>query len=132
MIKTDIDIKDDVYNYINRSELKKTVTGKLSKTKRPANSSKEDIVISILENGSGQYQEAYVNVNIYVKDLSRNNQSEEYTTRLRELCRVADKVLSVFHGETFRCTLDKQRVLEVNGKDEHVINNRLFYQQINE
>lgn len=132
MIKTDIDIKNDVYKHIKNSKLVTSVNGKLSKTKRPANSDKEDIVISILENGSGQYQEAYVNVNIYVKDLSRNNQSEEYTTRLRELCRVADEVLSVFHGETFRCTLDKQRVLEVNGKDEHVINNRLFYQQINE
>lgn len=132
MIKTDIDIKDDVYEHIKRSKLNQTVSGKLSKTKRPANSNKEDIVISILENGSGQYQEAYVNVNIYVKDLSRNNQSEENSKRLRDLCKIADEVLSVFHGETFRCTLDKQRVLEVNGKDEHVINNRLFYQQINE
>lgn len=132
MIKTDIDIKDDVYKHIKGSKLERLVTGKLSKTKRLANSEKEDIVISILENGSGQYQEAYVNVNIYVKDLSRNNQSEENTIRLRELCKVADEVLSVFHGETFRCTLDKQRVLPVNGKDEHVINNKLFYQQINE
>lgn len=132
MIKTDIEIKDDVYDYISRSKLKQIVSGKLSKTKRPANSNKEDIVISILDNGSGQYQEAFVNVNIYVKDLSRDNQPEEYSKRLRELCRVADEVLSVFHGETFRCTLDKQRVLEVNGKDEHVINNKLFYQQINE
>lgn len=132
MIKTDIEIKDDVYDYISRSKLKQIVSGKLSKTKRPANSNKEDIVISILDNGSGQYQEAFVNVNIYVKDLSRDNQPEEYSKRLRELCRVADEVLSVFHGETFRCTLDKQRVLPVNGKDEHVINNKLFYQQINE
>lgn len=132
MIKTDIEIKDDVYDYISRSKLKQIVSGKLSKTKRPANSNKEDIVISILDNGSGQYQEAFVNVNIYVKDLSRDNQPEEYSKRLRELCRVADEVLSVFHGETFRCTLDKQRVIEVNGKDEHVINNKLFYQQINE
>lgn len=132
MIKTDIDIKDDVYKHIKGSKLERLVTGKLSKTKRLANSEKEDIVISILENGSGQYQEAYVNVNIYVNDLSRNNQSEENTIRLRELCKVADEVLSVFHGETFRCTLDKQRVLPVNGKDEHVINNKLFYQQINE
>ena len=76
-MKTDIDIKDDMYGIIKGSALSKAVTGKLSKTLRPAGSYKEDIVISILANNNAQLQEAYVNVNIYVKDNARDGQSEE-------------------------------------------------------
>lgn len=77
MMKSDIDIKDDIYKHIKGSALEKAVTGKLCKaSKRPANSNKEDIIISILDNGSGQMQEAFVNVNIYVKDNIRDGEAE--------------------------------------------------------
>ena len=132
MIKSDIEIKDDIYRFIKGSKLEKVVNGKLSKTKRPSESDKEDIVISVLENGSGQMQEAFVNVNIYVSDSNRNNQSEEATIRLRELCRLSYELLEVGRGEGYRFTLDKQRVLEVNGKNEHFINNKLLYKCNNE
>ena len=85
-MKSDIEIKDDIYQIIKGSALEKAVTGKLKKTRRPANSNKEDIVISILENGSGQVQEAFVNVNIYVSDDVRDGQAEENSSRLRQLC----------------------------------------------
>lgn len=76
MMKSDIDIKDDIYKHIKGSALEKAVTGKLCKaSKRPANSNKEDIIISILDNGSGQMQEAFVNVNIYVKDNIRDGEA---------------------------------------------------------
>jgi 4-hydroxy-3-methylbut-2-en-1-yl diphosphate synthase IspG/GcpE len=132
MMKSDIDIKDDIYKFIKGSELAEAVTGKLSKTKRPENSDKEDIVVSVLSSGSGQIQEAFVNVNIYVKDVTRGTQTEEDTIRLRELCGIAFKLLEVGIGDTFRFTLDAQRVYEVEGKDEHFINNKLLYRQCNE
>lgn len=132
MIKSDIEIKDDIYRFIKGSKLEKVVNGKLSKTKRPFGSDKEDIVISVLENGTGQMQEAFVNVNIYVSDNNRNNQSEEASIRLRELCRLSYELLEVGRGKDYRFTLDKQRVLEVNGKNEHFINNKLLYQCNNE
>ena len=47
-MKSDIEIKDDVFKIIKGSILEQSVTGKLSKTRRPNNSSKEDIIISIL------------------------------------------------------------------------------------
>jgi hypothetical protein len=131
---SDIDIKDAIYNIIKGSALEKTVTGKLSKTKRPANSDKEDIVISMLDNGSGQRQEAFVNVNIYVPDNIRDGQLEENTIRLRELCKISSDLLFRCRGEGFRIdsTGSKQRILEVNGKDEHFINNKLLIQISNE
>lgn len=133
MMKSDIEIKDDIFKHIKGSALEKAVTGKLCKSsKRPSNSSKEDIVISILDNGSGQMQEAFVNVNIYVKDNIRDGEAEVNDSRCRELCRIAVQVLETGRGESYRFTLDKQRVLEVNGKNEHLINNKLFYQVNNE
>lgn len=132
MIKSDIEIKDDIYKFIKGSALEKAVTGKLRKTRRPKDSNLEDIVISILDNKAGQMQEAFVNVNIYVSDDIRDGQAEEKSIRLRELCKIAYNLLEVGRGESYRFTLNKQRVLEVNGKDEHFINNKLLYKQINE
>ena len=131
-MKSDIEIKDDIYQIIKGSALEKAVTGKLKKTRRPANSNKEDIVIPILENGSGQVQEAFVNVNIYVSDDVRDGQAEENSSRLRQLCKLATELLEVQRREDYRFTLDKQRVMEVNGKNEHFINNKLLYKQVNE
>lgn len=131
-MKSDIDIKDDVYMFIKGSALESAVSGKLCKTKRPNGSCYEDIVISVLTNQNAQIQEAFVNVNIYVTDLIRDNQSEEDTVRLRQLCNIAKSILEVGRGNDYRFTLDSQRVLEVNGKNEHFINNKLLYRQCNE
>ena len=86
----------------------------------------------MLSNQKAQIQEAFVNVNIYVKDLIRDNQPEEDTIRLRELCNIAKVLLKVGRGNDFRFILDSQRVLEVEGKSEHFINNKLLYRQCNE
>ena len=131
MIKSDIEIKDDIYKFIKGSALEKAISGKLKKTKRPKDSNLEDIVISVLDNSCGQIQEAFINVNIYVPDIMNNGQTEENTIRLRELCNLAYNLLEVGRGKSYRFTLDKQRVLEVNGKDEHFINNKLLYKQNN-
>lgn len=131
-MKTDIDIKDDIYNLLKKSALVKEVTGVLRKTKRPDNSVKEDIIISVLANQNGQIQEAFVNVNIYVSDLFRDNQYEENSPRLRKLCKMSEELLKVGRGNDYRFTLDSQRVLEVSGKNEHCINNKLLYKQYND
>ena len=133
-MKSDIEIKDDVYNVIKGSALEMAITGKLSKTGRPFGSNLEDVVVSILDNGTGQIQEAFVNVNIYVPNLKNDqtNGMEIDDIRCRELCKLASELLEVQRGDDYRFTLDKQRVMEVNGKNEHFINNRLLFRQVNE
>ena len=132
-MKSDIEIKDDLYLLIKGSVLAKAVTGVVKKTgKRPKGSAKEDIVISILDNQNGQLQPAIVNVNIYVKDDIRDNQAEESSIRCRELCQLAEDLFDNIRSKDFQVILDKQRVLEVDGVDEHIINNRLLYKIINE
>lgn len=126
-MKSDIDIKDDLYHHIKGSDLERMVTGKLSKTLRPAKSDNEDIVISILANVNSDIQQAFVNVNIYVADVLRDEQYEENTIRLRELCDASKELLEVGRGVSYRFTLEEQRVMEVQGKNEHFINNKLLY-----
>ena len=126
-MKTDIDIKDDIYSHIKGSGLAMMVSGQLSKTLRPDKSTAEDIVISMLANVNRQIQEAFVNVNIYVADLQKGTQFVENTIRLRELCRASSELLEVGRGDGYRFSLDEQRVLEVPGSNEHVINNKLLY-----
>lgn len=128
-MKTDIDIKDDIYALIKGSALESAVTGELRKTLRPLNSTKEDIVIAVVASRNGLIQEAIVNVNIYVKDVSRGGQDEENSARLRTLADTAKTLFESYHNETFWVTLSEQRIYEAKG--EHVINNRLNYKQCN-
>jgi len=131
-MRSDEDIKTNIFKFIKGSELHQAVTGKLSKRKRPKGSKKEDIVISILANENGQVQIAYVNVNIYVKDVIVDNQPEEDTLRLATLSTLADTLFGEFYGPEYTLTLLSQRVIEVEGAEEHVINNKIEYKTINE
>ena len=138
-MKTDIDIKNDIWRVIKKSTLFKEVTGELKKTSvRPKESRKEDIVISILANNIRQKQMAYVNVNIYVADNYVDGQNEENSERLRRLCNMAFSVFENVRGVDFRLSLTDpnfdcgQRVIESEGTSEHVINNKILYQTINE
>ncbi|MDR1161269.1 MAG: hypothetical protein LBK45_02920 [Tannerellaceae bacterium] len=132
-MKSDGRIKTDVYRVIKGSSLEAAVTGKLSKRGRSGKSDKEDIVISILDNGSGQIQEAFVNVNIYVPDIQDSATKEFiiHDTRVDELSELAIQLLETYNGGDFRFEIDKQRVLPVDGKNEHLINNKLLYMQSN-
>ena len=132
-MKSDGRIKTDIYRLIKGSNLESIVSGSLSKRGRPNDSDKEDIVISILENGSGQIQEAFVNVNIYVPDIQDSNGAYIINDiRADELSELAIQLFEVHNGGSFRFILDRQRVLKVDGKNEHFINNRLLYKQSNE
>lgn len=131
-MKSDIDIKDDVYRHIKGSALESMVSGILCKTKRPDKSDAEDIVISVLASGNAQIQQSYVNVNIYVQDVFQGTQYEEDSIRLRELCNASSELLEVGRGMGYRFSLEEQRVMEVIGKNEHFINNKLLYKYSNE
>ncbi len=140
-MKTDIEIAKFVRRKIEGTELAQAVSGKLSDRGRPKNSDKEDIVISILANeGCGQIQLAYVNVNVYVKDVYNNETKawEEATIRIGELCGLSKFLFELRGG--FWHTVPKhcsQRVAPTNtefqdGHTEHFINNKLYIEIYNE
>jgi hypothetical protein len=131
-MKTDIDIKDDLFMYIKGSDLANAVTGKLEKAERPTGSMAEDIVISVEENENGGIQAALCTVNIYVADVLRDNQYIENTIRLRELCAMAKTLLEVAQFNEARFYLTAQRVKKVDGVNEHRIENRVIYKYCKE
>jgi hypothetical protein len=131
-MKSDIDIKDIIYDYLKGSALAEAVTGQLLKTRRPKNSDKEDIVISVLANEGSQRQEAVVNVNVYVEDVIIDGQPEEDTIRLRTLCGIAMQSITETHFRTAWLKPAPPRVYEADGIDWHIINNRINFKIINE
>lgn len=140
-MKSDIDIKDFLYKMLKNSELDKAVNGKLDKRNRPANSDKEDIVISVLSNeGCGQIQKVFVNINIYVKDQynSLTKAWEEDSQRLRELARLSMPLFTLRGGDYHVVpskSLQKIRPLGIEFEDnhtEHYINNKLYIEINNE
>lgn len=131
-MKTEYAIKTDIYNYLKKSELVNEVTGLLKKTRRPKNSTKEDIIISVLSNVNGQNQEAVVNVNIYVEDNIIDGQAEEDSARIGELSELASSILESFTVGGAVVYLEQQKVYEAEGIEWHVINNRLNYKINNE
>lgn len=132
-MKNEMEIKDDVYHLLKGSDLVANVSGKLSKTKRPDKSNKEDVVISVLTpNPNQQVQELYLNVNVYVSDIKRGNQYEENTIRLKELMTLCDNAFKLAKREKYLLKLDTQKSYEVPGKNEHFINNKIIYRICNE
>lgn len=133
-MKTDTDICKDIYHIVKDSEIKTTITGNITYTGRETD--KEDCVISVLDSMNGQIQDGKVNVNIYVQDITSNGLIKPNVSRISKLSDISKEVFgdgrrSVF-GDGFRVTLEKQRVLSVNGKSEHVINNTIRYKFNNE
>lgn len=131
-MRNDMEIKDDIFDFLKDSSLVAGVTGSLYKSLRPSDSICEDVVISVLANINGQIQEAYVNVNIYVPDIYRRIDYIEDSSRLRHLAHLAADTLEVGRGLNYRFVLEEQRIFAVNGRNEHCINNKLFYKHSNE
>lgn len=140
-MKSDIEIAKFVYHAIKSSVLFSSVNGKLSDRCRPNNSEKEDIVISVLANeGCGQIQNAFVNVNIYIKDTynSQTKSWEQSTQRIGVLCELSKFLFSIRNDEMYVVPKNSKQkvnpagVVFEDGHTEHYINNKLFVEICNE
>lgn len=140
-MKSDIEIAKFVRSKIVGSELEKAVTGKLSDRGRPNGSEKEDIVISVLSNeGAGQVQQSFVNVNIYVKDIynSKTKSWETDTIRIGRLCDLSKLLFSIHEGDYHAVPSESsQKVFPLgtsfqDGHTEHFINNKIYIEINNE
>lgn len=129
-MKTVLDIGMDVYSYIKEHpQLKDAYRGKLI-LQQERTSDTEDVVVNVLSvDNSGDVHTAFVNVNIYVKDSSA---AQANTIRLRELSHLFTEALDSFFGDGYRAELEGQRLLKAEGRNEHLINCKLYYKYINE
>lgn len=141
-MKSDIEIQKFVRSKVINMALASSVSGKVCDRERPANSGKEDIVISVLANdGAGQMQTAFVNVNIYVSDIF-NKVSKDWerdTRRCDTLCTLAKSLYSMHEGDFLVVPGQSTppRVLSTgvefeDGHTEHCISCRLYVKINNE
>lgn len=122
---TPIELKDKIYLLLREKGLHEEISGRIYKDSRPDNSQLEDVEISILDGSARQVQDFDVNVNVFVIDIKRGDEMIENIPRLRPLCRAFHDALESNVADGFRIVLEKQGVYKVNGRDIHVINNRL-------
>ena len=122
---TEIDLKDKVYALLKQKGVDLLISGRIYKDKRPMNSPVEDILISVLDSGTAQVQEFIVNVNAYIPDVKRDDEYIEDTPRLRSLAPDLGKALESFVADCYQISLSKQRIMEVQDANLHVINNRV-------
>lgn len=131
-MKTDTEIRDDVYQLVNNSPIMEAVSGKLCTRLRPQNSTAEDVVVSVQANTPGDPQRAFVLVDIYVKDVNVDGRNEEDTARIRELSRIAYNALRSNTQPDYYATISEQRTYAIEATGEHLIQTRLRYRHVEE
>ena len=128
-MNTPTEIKIDLYRHITPSALAEAITGNVSYTGRETD--REDCCISVQDSDNDQIQTAFVYVNVYVPKIPNNGRKIDNVPRLKVLEKLCEQVLQTGRGETFRFELKKQLTIDVRGKDESVISNKIEYSQFN-
>ena len=131
-MKNDVEIRQDVFAMVKASAISSAISGEVRYLPRRKDSKSEDCIISVLDSDSKQIQDSIVNVNVYVPNIDNGGESLENIPRTEVLAKICEEALKYVYGDGFFISLEKQRILPVNGKDEHVINNRIRYKFNNE
>ena len=134
MSLTSSDIEQDVYDLIQLSSLKTSISGKIYKSgMRPPNSKLEDVVITFLAGLGNQLQTGVVNVNTYVNNVVLDGIHVKDTIRIKALETIIKSWISGIINQKYEFELDKtMQVYEVPEISQHFINTRLKFKLINE
>jgi len=111
------------------------MNGAIYKVRRPDNSNKEDCVINCLPVSTDQLQRATANVNIYVPDISISlggkPQYQPAFMRLQELSHIAISILCEMNEEQYLYEISYQGLLKEESINQHFINLRIEFTNIN-
>ena len=124
-MRTEDEIRTDVYRFIKQSPLASVVTGKVINGKDRA----------VNGNNLGQRQEAFVIINIYTQDNLRDG---EYVLNDERVPLIERTVLDLFEtakrigGARLSLPKDGQTLIAARNGREHVVSNKILYQIINE
>lgn len=135
-MKSTLDLVDIVWQQLQTGALKAAITGDIHKHRRPANSQTEDVVINSLPISFQQMQEAIVNVNIHVPNLSiavngsiDNTQPDH--ARLQTLTTLAVADLTDTWGDEYNFDVQQQILIEDKEAKDFYINIRLEFFNVN-
>ena len=130
-MKTEAEIRDDIFAYIKASPLAKAVSGKVLTNRRERDSTAEDIFIRVSAATYGQIQTAIVEVYVYFLDVTRRSDNVRDTARERELARITTDVLARHQEGTWRINMERHYVKEYQDIRQHALVNELYYQHSN-
>ena len=127
-MKTISECKDIIYGIIQDSPLSKEISGGVY-LDRPENSDKEDIVVGMIDLGSGSVQEGVINVNIHVPyttlKIDGRTQKQPNKPRLRILSRMAADLLKEIYIEDCSAWIANQAEIKEPNLDSIVANFRI-------
>lgn len=134
-MKTEANIREELYQYISQSLLTSSLNGRLYKyeEERAEKGSEDIVIVPLTETPISQLQEMIVLVRIYVSDLY-DDSSLLYRAdgiRLKEIEEISKKVFAVFRTKNARCSLESIKTFRVDSKKEHCIVNRINYKYCN-
>lgn len=106
------------------------LTGSVYPYNRPLNSSKEDVVVSVLAFGAEQEQNGMLNVNVHVPNLIiAGDTTQPNRSRFNTISEEAIDLLDFFDGTDFTLTLDNAGELMRDG-EKWFMNIRVRYNTI--
>lgn len=132
-MKTSFEIDSIIYDLLNRSEIKKNISGGIYyQDSRPDDSTDEDIVINTITMTQDFLpQIATSNINIYVTDkacrIKGKEQLKPDTKRLSELTKSVLSVLREARIEGLKFIPESQTVLQEPAINQHCCNIRISW-----
>lgn len=134
MTKTEKHIERDFFEFVNKSELAKAITGKVyRKGMRPDNSDKEDIVVKFLSGTDEQVQSGIVVINVYVPDvvIRKTGAKVENIGRVEELEELIISFVEDNDSNEYDLSKDgTPKSLEAEGIEQHFIYARIKFKRI--
>jgi hypothetical protein len=133
---TSLDMVDVLFQVLWNSSLRNNISGSIYKYKRPASSTKEDVVINSLPVNNLQLQTAVLNVNIHVPNVvatlngSQDN-SIPNTKRLKAIVDEAIPMLKDRWAQDYNFDIQQQNLFEDDNGTSHYINIRIDFYNIN-
>lgn len=129
MKKTVFDAKQWIYELLNVSSVKMSISGKIYKNKRPAESTKEDIVINSILMDNEFLQDGTFNVNCYVPYVSVSidgiSQFMPNENRLSQISQLVYPLLDNIYRDEFNLTIERHETIDVESEKSSYLNFRI-------
>lgn len=137
MIKTSLDIEQDLYDALLEVFTPEVIGGELYKSEqRPINSKKEDAMIIVSSGDAEQIQEGRFRVHIYVPDIDNGSGEGSLVpdkTRLCELASLDQTVIDLLNSSLTEYSFNRFEMtssIAAEGIEQHFVNIAIKYKRI--
>lgn len=128
------DINTLMFQAINGSPLKASINGKVYKSWRPANSTREDVVVNVVVSDAELIQSAVCNVNIHLPSINAGDGPMPNSARFTALGNTAKPILENGHAKYFTYYTEQTALIKEQNREEWFLNFRIrfhFHNTIN-